>query len=212
MPSQSVVTPDLGARVLELVRQAQSGSDDALGDALQACRQYLLWVANARLRPDLRAKGGASDLVQEVCLDAHRHVGGFRGTTPAEVIGWLNRLLLNRLSKFDRAFHTAKRNARREVPLGAAGAAGPNLPPAPAPGGCPAEAALARERAEAVGRALGRLPDALRRVVELRQRDRQPFDEIARRLGRTEAAVRRAWARGLEWLRRELDEAHGHAP
>ena len=43
---------------------AQAGSNDALGQALEACRAYLLLVAERELDPNLRAKGGASD-VQE---------------------------------------------------------------------------------------------------------------------------------------------------
>ena len=208
MESQPVPVRDLGVCVLTLVQLAQAGDPAALGAALQECRQYLLWVANARLDPDLRAKGGASDLVQEVCLDAHRHVRGFRGTTPAEVIGWLNQLLLNRLAKFDRAFRTAKRDPRREVALTAGTAAGNVDSVVVGPAGCPAEEVVRRERAETVRKALTRLPEPLRQVVELRHRDQQPFDEIARRLGRTEAAVRRAFARGLERLRHELDDSH----
>jgi hypothetical protein len=40
---------------------ARAGSREALGQALQACRGYLLLLAERELDADLRAKGGASD-------------------------------------------------------------------------------------------------------------------------------------------------------
>ena len=64
---------------------ARAGSKEALGEALEACRNYLLMVANRQLDPQLRVKGGASDLVQETFLEAQRDFGRFQGTSDAEV-------------------------------------------------------------------------------------------------------------------------------
>src|SRR5438874_1673797 len=52
-------------RFAEWLPAARNGSAQALGDALEACRVYLLAVAEHELDPELRGKGGASDLVQE---------------------------------------------------------------------------------------------------------------------------------------------------
>ena len=51
--------PDVERRLAE----ARAGSVPALGEALEACRRYLLGVAQRELDPQLRAKRGASDLV-----------------------------------------------------------------------------------------------------------------------------------------------------
>ena len=53
--------------------------------ALDGCRQYLLMIANAVIGPELQAKLGASDLVQDTFVEAQRHLAGFRGTTSAEL-------------------------------------------------------------------------------------------------------------------------------
>jgi RNA polymerase sigma-70 factor (ECF subfamily) len=45
--------------------EAPGGDMEALGQALEACRGYLLSIAQQELDPELWAKGGASDLVQE---------------------------------------------------------------------------------------------------------------------------------------------------
>ena len=58
---------------------ARGGSSDALGQALEACRGYLLTIAQHELDPGLRAKAAASDLVQETFLKAQLHFSDFQG-------------------------------------------------------------------------------------------------------------------------------------
>src|SRR5215831_501032 len=101
----------------ERVIEARAGSRAALGEALESCRGYLLLVAQRELDPQLRAKGGASDLVQETFIDAHRDFAQFHGTTEAELLAWLRQVLLNKVSNFGRHFRgTAKRDIGREIP------------------------------------------------------------------------------------------------
>src|SRR5262245_24160506 len=97
---------------------ARTGNQDALGQVLQACRAYLLLVAERELDPHLQAKGGASDLVQETLMDAVRAFGTFHGNSEEELRRWLRRLLLNNLVSFARRYRGAdKRQVRREVGL-----------------------------------------------------------------------------------------------
>jgi RNA polymerase sigma-70 factor (ECF subfamily) len=187
---------------------ARAGCAEALGQALEACRGYLLLVAQRELHADLRAKGGASDLVQETFLEAQRDFMRFQGGAEAELLAWLRRILLNNLANFTRSYReTDKRQVGREVTLPH------DRAPSPRGGGLAAEApspsgeALADERAEAVRRALDRLPEDYRRVVLLRYREERPFEEIAQLLGRSANAVRRLWLRAVERLRLELGGA-----
>src|SRR5689334_17657836 len=85
---------------------------------LETCRHFLLTIANAELPADLRAKGGASDLVQDSLLAAHTARRQFRGRTVAELRAWLRGILRNELSAFRRSYRgTAARDVAREVPL-----------------------------------------------------------------------------------------------
>src|SRR6516164_9512157 len=84
--------------------EARAGDRHALGQALEACRRYLLLVAERQLDPYLRAKGGASDLVQETFLEAQCVFRAFAGTSEAELRAWLRRLLLNNLGHFPRRY------------------------------------------------------------------------------------------------------------
>src|SRR5437763_5408525 len=133
---------------------ARGGSSEALGELLEACRGYLLLVAQRELALDLQAKGGASDLVQETLLDAVRAFPRFQGTSEAEVLAWLRRLLLNNLVSFARRYRDAdKRQVGREVGL-AEGSAGP-ADDAPTPSRQVAE----QEEVRRLQEALDRLPE-----------------------------------------------------
>src|SRR5262249_52338401 len=91
--------------------QAHAGSADALGRLLEGCRGYLLMIAREELAPDLQAKGGASDLVQETFLDAQRDFARFQGADEAELLAWLRRVLLNNLANFTRRFREAEKRS-----------------------------------------------------------------------------------------------------
>ena len=121
-----------------LLAAARRGSREALGQSLEACRRYLLAIADRQIDPDLRAKGGASDLVQETFLEAQRDFEQFQGSSPDELRAWLRQVLLHNLGAFTRRFRTtSKRAVGLEVALSANGSsagigeglAGSNLSP-----------------------------------------------------------------------------------
>src|SRR5258708_2866026 len=111
---------------------ARSGSAEALGSAFEACRAYLLLIANRELDPALKAKGGASDLVQETFLEAKRDFAAFRGKSDAEWRGWLRQMLVHNLANFTRRYlATGQRDFAREVALrGDDSSRGPGQQPA----------------------------------------------------------------------------------
>src|SRR3984957_13210721 len=97
--------------------KARAGSSEALGQVLEACRGYLLLIAQQELDPALQAKGGASDLVQQAFLEAQRDFAAFHGTTHAALLAWMRQLLVNNLANFRRDFHRDKRRVTREIAL-----------------------------------------------------------------------------------------------
>ena len=189
------------AELETLLPAAREGSREALGEVLAACRQYLLWVARRHLDPDLMPKGGASDLVQETLLEAHRDFSQFRGESDAELLAWLRRLLRNNIANFVRHHKAAKRGAGREVPLG-------DTHDDVAAGGRRPEAAVEdADEAEAFTRLVGKLPADARRVLTLWYAG-QSFAEIGLEMGKSPNAVRMVWMRAVEKLQRlAVDEA-----
>jgi RNA polymerase sigma-70 factor (ECF subfamily) len=182
---------------------ARAGSAEALGQALEACRLYLLGVAERELHPVLRGKGGASDLVQETFLDAQRLFGRFQGNSEAELLAWLRQLLLHNLGDFSRRYQgTGKRDLGREVPLQPGSTAdGPRVP---ADSATPSQALGQVEQSEALRRAVERLPEDYRAVLGWRYQDDLSFEEIGQRLGRTANAARKLWLRAVQQLQQEL--------
>jgi RNA polymerase sigma-70 factor (ECF subfamily) len=197
--------PELSAEFVRWLAAARSGSAEALGRLLEGCRQYLLLVANEELPSDLRPKVAASDLVQNTFVKVHEHFAQFRGSTPDEFFAWLRRILLNDLANCARHYHeTGKRQLSREVPLA-------DTPPANLQNGLASQAdsprtqLLAQEKADALDRALEQLPEHYRDAILWRTRDGLAFEEIGRRLDRSERAARKLWVRALERLQELLE-------
>jgi RNA polymerase sigma-70 factor (ECF subfamily) len=192
--------------VVQRLPEARAGSTEALGEILDACRKYLLLVAEQELAPELRGKGGASDLVQETLLEAVRDFARFRGETEDELLAWLRRLLHNNLADFARQYReTGKRQLAREVSLSPDSSAGG---PAPDPAGSdlsPSGQAVADEEADAVRRTLARLPEEYRQVLLLRYQEDLSFEEIGRLMNLTANAARKLWARAGKRLQQELE-------
>jgi RNA polymerase sigma-70 factor (ECF subfamily) len=173
----------------------------ALGQVLEACRRYLLWIARKEMDPDLQPKAGASDLVQDTLLEAQRDIGHFQGETEGELLAWLRRLLLNNLSNFARSYRdTAKRRLDAEVPLDAGQADGPA---ATAPS--PSDDLLAKEQLELILKARERLPADYRRVLTLWYEQERSFEEIGQAMNRSSNAARMLWMRAIERLQAELE-------
>jgi RNA polymerase sigma-70 factor (ECF subfamily) len=175
---------------------ARPVSDDRFGHALEACRRFLLSVANAEMPGRLTPKGGASDLVQDTLVAGYLHRDQFHGRTLAELRAWLRGILRNELVSFRRRYGASCRNAAREVPVSAA-AGGSH--PASADGGL--NGLLRAERSAAVAAAVDRLPDEARQVLVLRLERRLGFREIGDHLGRSEEAARKVFTRALDRLR-----------
>jgi RNA polymerase sigma-70 factor (ECF subfamily) len=197
---------DMAVDVRDCLSRARGGSREALGSALEACRHYLLHVAGRRLDREIRAKGGASDLVQQTFLEAQRDFAQFAGTTETELLAWLRHLLLHNVGKLERYYRTRKRHAGREVTL--AGRAGSGGPEPAADLTSPSGRAAANEEVARLEEVLARLPDAYRQVIELRHREQRSFREIGARLGRTPNAARMLWVRAVERLREEVFKTH----
>jgi len=199
--------PDLSEELERLLAAARSGSRQALGEALEACRAYLLAIANRQLNPALQAKGGPSDIVQQTFLEAQRDFEQFRGTTVEELQAWLKHLLLHNAADFARGFEgTDKRRIDREVTLPGSSTSNASSGLA-ADTPTPSLRAMAEEQAAKLRRALETLPEDYRQVIVWRYQEEQSFAQIAQRMNRSENAVRKLWFRAIERLEQEMGES-----
>jgi RNA polymerase sigma-70 factor (ECF subfamily) len=189
------------------LKAAQAGSLEALGQALDGCRGYLLGIAERELGPDLQAKGGASDVVQQTLMEACQDFGRFQGDSETDLLQWLCRLLLNNLADFARHYRdTDKRQLGRERALDAGDASTERGGGLAGCGPSPSRQAMAHEQAAALQRVLERLPEEYRRVIVLRYQEERSFEEIGQLLDLTSNAARKLLLRAVERVQRELAE------
>jgi RNA polymerase sigma-70 factor (ECF subfamily) len=161
-------------------------------------RQFLLSIANAELPEQLRAKGGASDLVQETLAAAHAARLQFRGTSIDELRMWLRVILRNEIAMFRRRFlGTARRDADREVIVPSDSLATTRTP---------VDELTQRERDQRLVAAVDQLPESVREIVVLRMENKRSFEEIGRATGRTAEAARKAFGRALLLLRESVPD------
>lgn len=194
---------DTETELAALLAAARAGDRAAVGDLLAGCRDYLLHIATRELEADLLPKLGPSDLVQDTLLEAQRDFGRFQGRTRGEMLTWLRRILLNNLANATRHYRaTGMRQVGREAGLD--GVTGADLP-APESDE-PIPRALAGERRAAVETALTRLSPEDQAVVRARNFEGLSFVDIGARLGQSPDAIRRAWARAVLKLQREIAE------
>jgi|SRR5579864_167713 len=194
-----------GGDAARLLAAARAGSREALGQVLETFRGYLLLVADREIDQELRAKGGASDLVQDTFLEAQRDFGHFHGASADEMRAWLRQLLRNNVANFTRQYRErAKREVRREVPLEAGGSSHERGAGLAADTLSPSGEAQAHEQSQALARAMKRLPPDYRQVLALRHEEHLTFGEIGQQMERTANAARMLWLRAVERLQKEL--------
>ena len=171
-------------------------------------RGYLQMVAQINLDKRLRAKLDASDIVQQTMLQAHRAIDDFRGSSDAEMAGWLRQILARNLSHAVRDFSRDKRNISREAGLAravdqstvrldrilATDQTSPSLK------------AIHNERWLQLVAAMDGLPESQRDAVALYYLEGCGISEISDRLDKSPTAVAGLLKRGLRKLRETLAE------
>jgi RNA polymerase sigma-70 factor (ECF subfamily) len=185
---------------------AHTGSPEALGNVLEACKAYLLLIARHELTAELQAKAGASDLVQETFLEAQRDFPQFQGQSADELRAWLRQILRNNLANFVRRYRdTGKRNVSAETPLAGESSSANWAAGLAAREETPSQQLIAQEEARAVQAAVVRLPEDYRQVIVLRIQEGRPFEEVGRLMDRSSSAVRKLFARAVERLQQEIE-------
>ncbi len=206
------VGPRMGNKSQLLLERAKVGTAADVGQLLSVYTQYLKSLANQQLDRRVRQRVSPSDLVQDTLLEAHRDFPNFRGSTTAELVSWLRRILIHNLIRAsEHHLHTEKRDARREISLQrlAANLGSVDSPVEAAlksPGVSPSADMRGREQATELERALSTLPNEQRQVVILRHLEGLAFNDIASRLGRSSGACRMLWLRAMDDLRDKLQE------
>lgn len=132
-----------------------------------------------------RNRAEAEDVTSETFRRALENLGSYewRGVP---VLAWLLRIAANTLSNHREKLGRESSDALPDI-------AGPDSD---------------LERRAMLFQLVARLPEAQRRVIELRYIEQQSLLDVAKKLGRTEGAVKQLQRRALESLREELEAGH----
>lgn len=196
------------ARVRELLDRARRGEGQAWQQLLEASRNYLGLLARVQIDRRLQGKVTPSDIVQETFVAAFRSFGRFSGTTVEEWLAWLRRILAHRLAHAARRFLLARgRDVRLEQEWDQEmDESSHRMVAIASPQSTPSKQAMRLEEARLLADVLSRLPVHYQEVIIARHLEQLSFPEVAARMGQSEAAVKKTWARALAALRRAWRE------
>lgn len=209
----------MGLGPVELMAKARAGEADALGELCALYRNYLRMVVRSGLGPKLRERVELSDVVQETFVEVVRQFPQFTGQNEAALVGWLRRLVAQKLADLGRYHSRAKRaGGATALPLdapwegGGAGKTDSNggqgarlLDALALSQTSPSQAASRRELTVLLADALTELDETEAEILWLYHAEGLSFESIGERFGLGRKAVRGIWARGLKGLRRRLD-------
>ncbi|WP_165246364.1 sigma-70 family RNA polymerase sigma factor [Paludisphaera soli] len=211
---------------IELLARARAGEADALGELCALYRNYLRMVVRTGLGPRLRERLELSDVVQEALVEVVRQFPQFTGQNEAALVGWLRRLVGQKLADLGRYHSRTKRaGGVAAVPLDALWDGGRGEGKAEPGGGgggggrlldvlalsqtSPSEVVSRRELIVLLADALGALPEGEADVLWLYHAENLSFETIGERMGLSRKSVRGVWARGLKRLKRSLEGPPG---
>jgi RNA polymerase sigma-70 factor, ECF subfamily len=194
------------ARIEDEIARARSGDGQALGELLERFREPLRRLSRRRMGAALSRRLDASDVVQQTFLEAHQSIGGFRGTSEAELLAWLRHILEFNLADAARNhLATGKRAAAREASLDDSRDGNGGLHQRLASGHTsPSLRAVRLEQAARFLESLELLPADQREAVRLRHIEGWPLDRIASHLHRSPEAAAGLLKRALHALRARL--------
>jgi len=109
---------------IELLTRARAGETEALGELCTLYRNYLRMIVRTGLGPRLRERLELSDVVQEALVEVVRQFPQFTGQNEAALVGWLRRLVGQKLADLGRYHSRSKRTGAGSIlPLDAPGGA-----------------------------------------------------------------------------------------
>ena len=179
----------------QLVERAIAGDADAFGEVVRRWERKIYALAYGFTGSVEEAR----DAAQETFVAAYRNLRSFRGE--AKVSSWLHRIAVNHCITRQRRARVRAETAIEE----AVESAGEGLLSS-GEHASPARAAEARERAEAVRRAVAALTPELREVVLLKEFEGLTFQEIADALQVPMSTVKSRLYTALRQLRMRLEK------
>jgi RNA polymerase sigma-70 factor (ECF subfamily) len=167
-----------------------------------------LQIRQMELDPRLQRRFDSSDVVQETLLRAHQYLSGFRGQSEAELVKWLQQILVSIVSNEVRKAKAGRRNVSLEQSLeevleDSSARLEKYLASDPS---SPSEQVERQELLLRLALAIDQLSEDQRDVLIQRDLVGVPVAQIAEQLGRTEKSIAGLLLRGRRKLRELLEK------
>ncbi len=177
----------------ELLDQAKRGDDSAVERLLTVHREPLRRMIDLRLDPALAARVDASDIVQDVLLEAHRRLQDYLRKPNMPFHLWLRHIARDHIIDAHRHERLAqRRSVDREQSLNARRQGESSLEWAAQffdSEVTPASAAMRHEMEKKVQAAIGQLAEDDREIILMRYVEQLSNQDVAETLGLSEAAA-----------------------
>jgi RNA polymerase sigma-70 factor (ECF subfamily) len=194
----------------ELIAQAAAGNPDAANRLLERHRDALRRVIALRLDRALARRVDASDVVQDVLLEANGRLAEYLRDPQMPFHLWLRHLAQDRMIDLHRRHHAQRRDVGREQPLAARAFPDQSSLDLAAqlkdPELTPAAATIRKELAGRFLDALEQMDETDREIILLRHAEHLGNGETAEALGLSPAAAGMRYLRALRRLRALLSE------
>lgn len=197
-------TPDEADETQELLLRIQGGDPHAFDELFARHRAEVHRSVARRIERSLRSRVDPSDVVQEAQLEASLRLREFIERRPMPFRLWMLRTAAERLLKFRRRAKAARRDVGRDRPLelSSSSSRGPvGREAIRARASTPSQHAAACESAGKLRKALSRLCEPDRAILELRAIEGLSYDEAGARLTIEPATARKRYGRALLRLR-----------
>ena len=194
----------------ELLRNARQGESAAVNELMERHRNAVRQIIQMRLDRAVAARVDASDVVQDVLLEASQRLNDFieGGSMPFHL--WLRQLAKDRLIDMHRRHRGAQRRSvdrEQRVGAGSSERSSLNLDGVLADGQLtPAAASIRREIEQRFLTALQELGDDDRDIILMRHQEHLTNSEVAEALGLSQPAAGMRYLRALRKLREVLGE------
>lgn len=199
-----------------LLDQAKKGDAEAVDQLLARHREPIRRLIDLRLDPAIVQRVDASDVVQDVLLEASKRLQDYLKNPAMPFHLWLRHIAKDHIIDAHRRHHqTQKRGVNREQPLARPGwmdkssleLAGQLVDPERTP----ASAALQEELQRRLHTALAGLDEDDRDILLMRHFEQLSNQDVASSLGLTEAAASMRYLRAIRRLRDVLAPGAGSA-
>lgn len=199
---------------LAALQAASADRAEVLGELLEAHRRRLLKMVHLRMDPRLKARAGASDVLQDAFVEAAERIDDYLQDPRLPFFLWLRIITAQRLIRLQRKHIGAKkRDVRRQVPMDASPM--PNADSVAiareliARGTTPTQAMARDEMKAYIAAAIDSMKPEDRDILILRHFEELSNAEAAAELGIEAPAASKRYVRALRRLHEVLENIPG---